>query len=573
MHRICLILLLAGTLSAQTSMVRGVVADETGALVPKAKVTATGGNGAVKSANADSRGEYSINGLAPGDYEITASAPQLATPQAVRVSLGQSALTVNLVLKVVATTQHLSVQEDTRSSVGTDPANNASGLVLRGDDLLALSDDPDDLAADLQALAGPSAGPNGGSIFIDGFSGGEIPPKESIREIRINQNPFAPEFDKLGYGKIEIFTKPGSDRYHATLDYNLGTDWWNSRNPYSASKAPLLLNEFENSGGGPLGKHASFTLDFQRNMVNNGAITNGVMLNAALIATPFTSVYVVPQRFTRVSPRIDYALNDKNTLAVRYTFTHSDIPGTGIGSLDLATRGYDYSYTNQTVQLTETAVLGAAVNETRFQFFRSASQRKADTSSPEIQVLGSFNDGGASVGTGFDTQNSYEFQNYTTWVHRTHVVKFGARLREQTDDNFSPLNFNGTFTFGGGLAPVLDANNQAVPAFLRISIRSNATGGRCSAWLAAGQRSSASTPGIHSFRWRRSMLEFSWATTGASGPTSPSATVCVTKFKTIFTTGATSLRASRSPGRRRQKERRRRPLCDLDSGPSTIVLR
>src|SRR5271169_2144317 len=89
------------------------------------------------------------------------------------------------------------------------------------------------------------------------FCGGELPPKEAIREIRINQNPFAAEYDKLGYGKIEIFTKPGSDRYHATLDYNLGTDWWNSRNPYSAEKAPLLLNEFENSGGGPLGKHAS----------------------------------------------------------------------------------------------------------------------------------------------------------------------------------------------------------------------------------------------------------------------------------------------------------------------------
>ena len=49
------------------------------------------------------------------------------------------------------------------------------------------------LQADLQALAGPSAGPGGGAIFIDGFSGGQLPSKESIREIRINQNPFSPE--------------------------------------------------------------------------------------------------------------------------------------------------------------------------------------------------------------------------------------------------------------------------------------------------------------------------------------------------------------------------------------------
>src|SRR6202008_2401775 len=80
-----------------------------------------------------------------------------------------------------------------------------------------------------------------------------------------------------------------------------------------------------------------------------------------------------------------------------------------------------------------------------------------------IQVLGAFNDGGSSVGKGFDTQNSYELQNYTTIAHGAHVIKFGARLRGQTDDNFSPLNFNGTFVFGGGLAPALDSNNQPIP--------------------------------------------------------------------------------------------------------------
>ena len=36
----------------------------------------------------------------------------------------------------------------------------------------ALSDDPDELQNELQALAGPSAGPGGGQIYIDGFTGG-----------------------------------------------------------------------------------------------------------------------------------------------------------------------------------------------------------------------------------------------------------------------------------------------------------------------------------------------------------------------------------------------------------------
>jgi hypothetical protein len=97
--------------------------------------------------------------------------------------------------------------------------------------------------ADLQTLAGPAAGPNGGSLFIDGFSGGELPPKNAIREIRINQNPFSPEYDKLGFGRIEIFTKPGTDKFRGSVGYNFANDATNSQNAYAAQKAPFHLNE------------------------------------------------------------------------------------------------------------------------------------------------------------------------------------------------------------------------------------------------------------------------------------------------------------------------------------------
>ena len=116
--------------------------------------------------------------------------------------------------------------------MSTDPSQNATQLVLKNEDLAALPDDPDDLAQDLQALAGPSAGPGGGQIYVDGFSSGRLPPKESIREIRINQNPFSSEFDKLGYGRIEILTKPGSDKFHGTMFYTVSDGVLNSRNPF-----------------------------------------------------------------------------------------------------------------------------------------------------------------------------------------------------------------------------------------------------------------------------------------------------------------------------------------------------
>ena len=113
-----------------------------------------------------------------------------------------------------------------------DPENNAGAIILKDKDLEALSDDPDELMSELQALAGPSAGPNGGQIYIDGFTGGQLPPKASIREIRINQNPFSAEYDKLGYGRIEIFTKPGTDKFHGQLFLIGNTAGFNSRNPF-----------------------------------------------------------------------------------------------------------------------------------------------------------------------------------------------------------------------------------------------------------------------------------------------------------------------------------------------------
>ncbi len=96
-------------------------------------------------------------------------------------------------------------------------------------------------------------------------------------------------------------------------------------------------------------------------------------------------------------------------------------------------------------------------------FSSATTGTTANLIAPEIQVSGgSFNGGGATTSHGTDTQNSYEFQNYTSVVHGAHFLRFGVRIREQTEDSLSPANFNGTFTFTGGLGPALDSNNQPV---------------------------------------------------------------------------------------------------------------
>ncbi|GAA3767145.1 TonB-dependent receptor [Terriglobus aquaticus] len=450
---------------AQTAAVHGHVSDETGAVIPDATVTATSTTGKTITTKSSSDGAYSFNGLAPGTYRIAASYPgfDLKQPQTF-VAKGQTA-SLNLVLTVSSVVQQVTVDATDHSTLSVDAANNASAVVLSGSALDSLADNPDDLASDLQALAGPTAGPSGGSFYIDGFSSGEMPPKESIREIRINQNPFSPEFDKLGLGRIEIFTKPGSDQFHGSGSFNIGSDTFNSRNPYASVKAPFLLREYGVNVVGPLNHRTTFTFDGRYEDTDNGAVINGATLDLTSLAiiSPYSTVYSVAQMQTIITPKIDYQLTKNNTLSVRYRVTDADIPNSGLGGFNLVETAYHAHSLSQTTQVVETAVLGAtAVNETRFQFFNVSSSNFADNPGVSIQVLNAFTGGGSPVGNSSDVQRNYELQNLTTLNRGSHVVHFGARLRATSDSNLSEQDFNGTFTFGGVTGPELDANNQPI---------------------------------------------------------------------------------------------------------------
>ena len=173
------ILAAASSLFGQTTALRGVVTDVSGALIPNASVTATSvSTGAAIVVKTGADGTYIFPTLTPGDYTVQAAATNLVLPQPVRLSLTSASSALNLQLRVAATAQQVTVRDNIGPSVGTEASNNASALIISGDALDALADDPDDLQADLQALAGPGAGPGGASIFVDGFSGGQLPRQE-----------------------------------------------------------------------------------------------------------------------------------------------------------------------------------------------------------------------------------------------------------------------------------------------------------------------------------------------------------------------------------------------------------
>ena len=448
-----LTLVSAGAAFAQQTAgaIKGQVKDPSGASIPAAIVSAITPAGAVaKTAQTDVSGAYALTGLAPGKYTISATANGFANYQSAPVNVtANAAATLDFSMTLALEDQKVTVAAEGAPTVSTEASNNAGQLVLKGQDLEALPDDPDDLAADLQALAGPSAGPSGGEIYVDGFSNAQLPPKASIREIRINQNPFSAEYDRLGFGRIEILTKPGTDNFHGQAFLNAGDDVFNSRNPFAPNKPNFQSEQYGGNLSGPLGKRASFFFNAERRDITDNAIIDATVVDPTSFAIqPYQLAVLTPQHRTMITPRLDYQLSTNNTLMFRYTYMHSDQQNAGVGQFSLPEEAYNAFNTQQTVQLTETAVLNPKmVNETHVQFGRNSRDEHAENSLPTIRVNDAFNGGGSQVGMSYSNQDNWEIQNYTSMALGAHAIKAGVRLRTAVINDFSPANYGGTFTF------------------------------------------------------------------------------------------------------------------------------
>lgn len=443
---------------------RGLITDEQSAAIVGASVTLTDANGQAKTTVSNNEGVYAFNGLAPGKYTIRAFAKgfALSGDEAVELKAGQRQ-SLDVQLKVTIEEQKVTIAGET--PISTEAGANANQTVISGKDLDALPDDPDELAAALQALAGPSMGPNGGQIFIDGFSGGTLPSKNSIREIRINQNPFAAENDQPS-GRIDVFTKPGTDKLRGSAFMSFNDESLNSRNPFTTTRqrTPFQVRQFGGNLSGPLvANKASYFVDFERREVNDNELVTATILDANLNRLTIGSGVLTPRRFVNFSPRVDYALNANNTLVIRYNYNHSNLQNTGVGNFSLPERGFTALSTSHNLQLTETAVLNATtINETRFQFTRSRNENLGDSSKPTLIVSGAFIGGSSQVGHFVNTDQRWELNNFTAIQKGTHAYKIGGRMRGLHIDNISPSNFGGQYLFTGGLVPQLDANGDPI---------------------------------------------------------------------------------------------------------------
>jgi hypothetical protein len=448
----------ASHLAAQsgTSWLKGQVTDPSGAVVVQATVSLKSSSGQEFTATSSRQGTYEIKGLAPGKYSLTTTSSGFTPYQLTDVEIPAEGQTLDIQLGILVQKQQITV-EDQGTTVDVSSASNASATIIKGKDLEALSDDPDELQGELDALAGPSAGPNGGQIYIDGFTNGQLPPKNSIREIRVNQNPFSAQFDSLGYGRVEVFTKPGMDKFHGQFMFMDNNSIFDSKSPFAPTLPGYNTRMINGNISGPLSKKASFFFNVQQRGIGNVSVINAVN---PVTFEPYNATVANPRTRLEIGPRIDYQLSTNNTLTARYEFERDHRDNDGISTFTLPSQAYNTRNSSHNLQLSDTQVLSPRViNETRFQFTRDVNDQYSLDNSPTINVQQAFTSGGNSMGVSNDINNRYEFQNYTSMALGKHFIKYGGRLRASRETNQSSAGFNGTFTFNS-----LDAYKADLPS-------------------------------------------------------------------------------------------------------------
>ena len=459
--------------SAQSGPVSlsGSVVDPDSAAIPGATVTLTPSTGKAITVISGSDGTYTLRSIPSGTYSVTVTMPGFGSyvRQGIRIVAG-TPQTLNTRLAIQVAEQVVNVTAS-QTRVSVDQDSNASSTVLKGKDLDALSDDPDELSSELSALAGPSAGPNGGQIYIDGFTGGQLPPKSSIREIRINQNPFSAQYDRAGFGRVEVFTKPGTDKLHGSAQLNGQDKIFNTGSPFIGSNIAQpgyhTIFGFGNLTGA-ISKTASFNVggsyrDIQDNTIVNPPAIYATTQNSGIPCAPgnpnctlfqiskgngFQFADIAPANRWDISPRLDLALGEKNTLTVRFQYEHANNKNSNIGGLDLSSTGFDSNSSEVEIQASDTQIFSAKViNETRFEYNRGTSNSIPFDLSPTLNVQGAFVGGGNNAGASNDVQDHIEVQNYTSVALAKHFMRLGGRLRTTNEINTTSAGSNGTFTY------------------------------------------------------------------------------------------------------------------------------
>jgi hypothetical protein len=336
-----LALLVASPVLAQTrtdtAKVIVTVVDPSGAVIPNASVTIVGLEAATKATSTapvktTDKGLATFDALPPGRYSVTGEFPgfDLGLLKDIRIKAGENRHV--LVLPLRKMTDSVTVGRDAQQAAAD--RTSTFGTAMTREQIDALSDDPDEMARQLQDIAGPDA-----VLRIDSFEGGRLPPKAQIKSIHITRDAFAAENHFAGGIFIDVITQPGIGqlRGNANMRYHDGA--WNGISPLTpTTRSPSMNGNFGGGLSGTLIKEKSnFSLS-----INGGRSYTTPTLNAALPVGTVTRVLNLQSTATNSSVfgLLDYAVTKDQTLRFSYNGFTVNQRNLGVGNYDLPERAY-----------------------------------------------------------------------------------------------------------------------------------------------------------------------------------------------------------------------------------------
>jgi outer membrane receptor protein involved in Fe transport len=427
---------------------RGVVRDQTGAVLPGARVElAAEAGGVLRSVLTDARGEFLIDRVPPGAYtlEIQFEGFRPATLR-MRVAPRRTPAPRTVVLDLAAQTQEVTVKSG--ADVIAAAANaNRDAVVLGDKDLKNLPIFDRDVVGTLSRFLDASAlGTGGVTLIVDGMEARKVGVAPSaIQQVKINQDPYSAELPRPGRGRIEVITKAGTDKYSGSMDFTFRDAHLNARDLFAETRPPEQRRIYEGVLGGPVadGKHTSFLFTLDRSEENLQSI-----VFAEGPAGLIHAIVPQPDRGLELSASLTHQMGKRHTLSLRFTNDLSNTRNQGVGGTTLAESGVDDRGDEAQVVFGARSVLtGRLLNEFRLLVGHETGSTVSLHPGRHIVVLDAFTAGGAQADQS-TTEDHFNLAESITFVHGKHLVKGGVQVPDFSRRGFDDRsNREGTFTF------------------------------------------------------------------------------------------------------------------------------
>ena len=421
------------------------VVDQTRAVIPGATVTISALDEAARAAKLEpvqtSDQGVSTIALPPGRYLVTAEFPGFdpGVLKDVRIRSANDNKQL-IVLAIQGLQDSVTVGRDKQESAA-DRNNGSFGTALTRDQVDALSDDPTEMAQQLQEMAGGT-----GVIRVDSFEGSQLPPKAMIKSIHVTRDAFAAENHSAGGLFIDIITQPGLGPLRGGGRYNLRDGAISGRSPFTEVKGPERQQQFGTQFAGTLIKdRASFNLSLN----GSSSFDTPNLFVATPDGTHSEAILSLrqPRSQTNVFAVLDYAITKDQTLRVNYNENDVIQHNLGVGGYDQPDRAYDSDEHYHNIRIQEVGPLGRrAFTNTRIEYGWSSSLTKSALDAVTIRVNDAFTSGGAQIAGGKDTR-TFNLASDLDYVRGIHSVRMGVVLNNGWYRSNDTANYLGTYTF------------------------------------------------------------------------------------------------------------------------------